>query len=52
MRVPATLRRFLREGSSWYSLRAVAEQVSGSTLRQFLAYWAENAVLAKSLAAS
>ena len=45
--VIATLRRFLREGLPWRSLRAAVEQVSGSTLRRFLAYWAENAVLAK-----
>jgi hypothetical protein len=31
----------------WRSLRASVEQVSGSTLRRFLAYWAENAMLAK-----
>src|SRR3954465_1208954 len=47
VRVIATLRRFLREGLPWRSLRATIEQVSGSTLRRFLAYWAENAVLAK-----
>src|SRR5690349_24070205 len=47
VRVLATLRRFLREGTPWRSLRATVEQVSGSTLRRFLAYWAENAVLAK-----
>jgi len=47
VRVLATLRRFLREGSPWRSLRATAGQVSGSTLRRFLADWAENAVLAK-----
>jgi transposase len=47
VRVVATLRRFLREGLPWRSLRATVEQVSGSTLRRFLAYWAENAVLAK-----
>jgi hypothetical protein len=43
----ATLRRFLREGLPWRSLRATIEQASGSTLRRFLAFWAENAVLAK-----
>ena len=43
----ATLRRFLREGLPWRSLRATVEQVSGSTLRRFLAYWAENALLAE-----
>jgi transposase len=47
VRVVATLRRFLREGLPWRSLRATIEQVSGSTLRRFLAFWAENAVLAK-----
>jgi hypothetical protein len=47
VRVVATLRRFLREGLPWRSLRATVEQASGSTLRRFLAYRAENAVLAK-----
>jgi len=47
VRVLATLRQFLREGSPWRSLRARAEKVSGSTLRRFLARWAETAVLAK-----
>jgi hypothetical protein len=47
VRVLATLRRLLREGLPWRSLRASVEQVSGSTLRRFLAYWTENAVLAK-----
>src|SRR3954453_20301950 len=59
LRVLATLWRFLREGSPWRSLRATVEQVSGSPLRgpvvqvsgstpqRFLAYWAENAVLAQ-----
>jgi hypothetical protein len=37
VRVVATLRRFLREGLPWRSLRASIEQVSGSTLRRFLA---------------
>ena len=41
VRVVATLRRFLRADC------ATLEQVSGSTLRRFLAYWIENAVLAK-----
>jgi transposase len=45
--VVATLRRFLREGSPWRSLRASTEQVSGSTLRRSLTRWAETAVLAK-----
>jgi transposase len=47
VRVLATLRRFLREGTPWRSLRASAGQVSGSTLRRFLARWAETGVLAK-----
>src|SRR3954454_18142769 len=47
VRVVATLRRFLREGLPWRSLRATVEQISDSTLRRLLAYWAENAVLAK-----
>jgi hypothetical protein len=47
VRVLATLRRFLREGSPWRSLRATAEQVSGSTLQRFLACWVEHAVRAK-----
>jgi hypothetical protein len=47
VRVVATLRRFLREGSPWRSLRASTEQVSGSTLRRYLTRWAETAVLAK-----
>lgn len=47
VRVLATLRRFLREGTPWRSLRASDGQVSGSTLRRFLARWAETGVLAK-----
>jgi transposase len=47
VRVLATLRRFLREGTPWRSLRASAGQASGSTLRRFLARWAETGVLAK-----
>ncbi|MFL5253974.1 MAG: hypothetical protein ACJ8AI_13975, partial [Rhodopila sp.] len=47
VRVVATLRRFLREGLPGRSLRATLEQASGSTLRRFVAFWAENAVLAK-----
>ena len=43
----ATLRRFLREGTPWRSLRASVDQVSGSTLRRVLARWAETAVLSK-----
>jgi hypothetical protein len=40
VRVLATLRRFLREGTPWRSLRATAAQASGSTLRRRLADWA------------
>jgi hypothetical protein len=47
VRVLATLRRFLREGSPWRSLRTNANQVGGSTLRRLLARWAQTAVLAK-----
>jgi transposase len=41
VRVLATLRRFLREGTPWRSLRATPAQASGSTLRRRLADWAE-----------
>jgi hypothetical protein len=34
--VLATLRRFMREGSPWRSLHAMAEQASGSILERFL----------------
>ena len=34
IRVLATLRRFLREGTPWRSLTATAAQASGSTLRR------------------
>jgi hypothetical protein len=47
IRVVATLRRFLREGTPWRGLTATEEQASGSTLRRCLARWAETAVLAK-----
>jgi transposase len=47
IRVVATLRRFLREGTPWRSLTATEEQASGSTLRRCLARWAETAVLGK-----
>src|SRR4051794_41898275 len=36
VRVLATLRRFLREGTPWRSLRATSAQASGSTLRRRL----------------
>ena len=47
IRVVATLRRFLREGTPWRGLTATEEQASGSTLRRCLARWAETAVLTK-----
>ena len=47
IRVVATLRRFLREGTPWRSLTATRDQASGSTLRRCLARWAETGVLAK-----
>src|SRR3982751_1776679 len=40
VRVLATLRRFLREGTPWRSLRATPARASGSTLRRRLAGWA------------
>ena len=40
VRVLATPRRFLREGTPWRSLRATAAQAGGSTLRRRLAEWA------------
>ena len=47
VRVLATLRRFLREGTPWRSLRASDEEASGSTLRRTLARWAETNVLGR-----
>ena len=47
VRAVATLRRFLREGSPWRTLRAGVEEASGSTLRRRLREWAETGVLAK-----
>jgi transposase len=47
IRVVATLRRFLREGTPWRSLNATPDQASGSTLRRCLARWAETGLLAK-----
>jgi transposase len=41
VRVLATLRRFLREGTPWRSLTATADAASGSTLRRRLQHWAE-----------
>jgi transposase len=45
IRVVATLRQFLREGTPWRSLRATACKVSGSTLRRHLEYWAQIGLL-------
>jgi hypothetical protein len=47
IRVVATLRRFLREGTPWRGLTATEDQASGSTLRRCLARWAETGLLAK-----
>ena len=47
VRVLATLRRFLREGTPWRSLRATEDMVSGSTLRRALERWARTGVLAQ-----
>lgn len=47
VRVLATLRRFLREGTPWRSLRATQEMVSGLTLRRALERWARTGVLAR-----
>ena len=45
VRVLATLRRFLREGTPWRSLTATEDMVSGSTLRRALARWAHTGLL-------
>ena len=47
VRVIATLRRFLREGTPWRSLRATPLQASGSTLRRALERWARDGVLGR-----
>jgi transposase len=47
IRVVATRRRFLREGTPWRSLMATPDQASGSTLRRCLRRWAEAGLLAK-----
>jgi transposase len=47
VRVVATLRQFLREGTPWRSLTATAGRVSGSTLRRHLEQWAGIGVLAQ-----
>ena len=45
VRVLATFRRFLREGTPWRSLRASATEVSGATLRRRLTEWARTDLL-------
>jgi hypothetical protein len=45
VRVLATLRQFLREGTPWRRLTATASQASGSTLRRRLQDWADGALL-------
>jgi transposase len=47
VRVVATLRRFLREGSPWRSLTASAGLASGATLRRRLRAWAAEGRLQK-----
>ena len=47
IRVVATLRRFLREGTPWRSLTATENEAGGSTLRRCLARWAGTGLLAK-----
>jgi transposase len=45
VRVLATLRQFLREGTPWRSLRATSGKASGSTLRRRLQDWAAESLL-------
>jgi transposase len=45
IRVVATLRRFLREGTPWRGLVATEDRASGSTLRRCLTRWAETGLL-------
>lgn len=45
VRVVAALRRFLREGTPWRSLKATADMASGSTLRRALERWARTGLL-------
>ena len=47
VRVLATLRQFLREGTPWRSLRASEDKASGSTLRRAFARWARTGLLRK-----
>jgi hypothetical protein len=48
IRVVATPRRFLREGTPWRSLTATADQASGTTLRRCAARWSGTGLPAKS----
>ena len=45
VRVLASLRRFVREGTPWRGLKATPAEVSGSTLRRRLAEWAAISLL-------
>jgi transposase len=45
VRVLATLRQFLREGTPWRGLRATSGKASGSTLRRRLQGWAAESLL-------
>jgi hypothetical protein len=45
VRVLATLRQCLREGTPWRSLKATTGQASGSTLRRHLEQWANIGLL-------
>ena len=47
VRVLATLRQFLREGTPWRSLRAKADMASGSTLRRAFERWTRTGLLRK-----
>ena len=47
VRVLATLRQFLREGTPWRSLRATADKASGSTLRRAFERWTRTGLLRK-----
>jgi transposase len=47
VRVLATLRQFLREGTPWRSLRATADKASGSTLRRAFERWTRTGLLSK-----
>ncbi len=47
LRVLATLRRFVREGTPWRSLAATPEHASGATLRRTLERWAHTGLLVR-----